>query len=294
MAPPLRRPWPATFPVLPCAGLLAFASIAGFAAVVLLPDAFQILALVPAEVAVRPWAVVTYSFVHPGPLPLLLNLAALLLVAPRLEARIGAARLLGYYGAGSAVGVVLSLAQPGAAMAGAGPAVLGLLVGFGRHCGEESLVPAVPLKGRLALAILATAVLVLGVPGLPGGLARGVVVGVLVAGLLISSRPARQKEERQVEAPNSHFNMPGVTHGDIATPWDSIDLGSLHEVNRAVVETLLARARELGPSHLAPTERELLDRMAAAHGFCRMGSATGNGDRDVGVGNGELGVTSDS
>jgi membrane associated rhomboid family serine protease len=272
MAPPLRRPWPATFPVLPCAGLLAFASVAGFAVVVLVPSALPTLALVPAELGARPWAALTYSFVHPGPLSLLANLAVLLLIAPRLEARIGGARLAGYFAGGALTGVVVSLAQPGAAMAGAGTAIFGVLVGFARHCPDEAVVPPLRLTGRWPVAALAAAVLLLGLSGLPSGVGRGAVVGVMVVGLVLAARPVRRLAERQVELPNSHFNMPGVTHDEISTPWDSIDLDSLHEVNRSVVEVLLLRARELGPTHLSPAERELLDRMTFASELARQRS----------------------
>ena len=63
----------------------------------------------------------------------------------------------------------------------------------------------------------------------------------------------------------TNYNPPGVHHEvTITTPWDVIVLNALHEANRAGVEVLLLRARELGPTHLSPADRELLDRMATA------------------------------
>ena len=98
---------------------------------------------------------------------------------------------------------------------------------------------------------------------------RGLSV-MLLGGLLVAAAVGRQ-----VEQPNSHFNPAGVHHRDIATPWDGIDLEGLHEVNRELVTTLLARARALGPGHLRPGEVELLDRMAHAAAAGRTAGARG-------------------
>ena len=99
----------------------------------------------------------------------------------------------------------------------------------------------------------------------PDGAFSIVVIGGLVAVGLVLGRSTKAKVERQVEMPNSHFNPPGLTlDGAISTPWDVIDLDSLHMVNRAVVEVLLDRARALGPTHLSRADQELLDRMATA------------------------------
>jgi hypothetical protein len=116
-----------------------------------------------------------------------------------------------------------------------------------------------------------------GLPGLSSGIGRGTVIGVLAGAFLLLSRRPKRQLERQVEPPNSHFNPPGVRHGPIATPWDAINLAALHEVNRPLVEVLLARARELGPDHLSPTERELLDRMAFATRLAAEGAGPGPG-----------------
>lgn len=129
----------------------------------------------------------------------------------------------------------------------------------------------------MVVAVLAVAVVWPGVPSLSSWIARGAVIAVLALTFLLLSRPAKRAVERRVEPPNSHFNPPGVTHGPIATPWDSIELEALHEVNRSVVEVLLARARDLGPGHLSPGDRELLDRMAFASRLASGGGGPGSG-----------------
>ncbi|MGE0442776.1 MAG: hypothetical protein AB7L66_21710 [Gemmatimonadales bacterium] len=93
---------------------------------------------------------------------------------------------------------------------------------------------------------------------------RIAVGGLALLAYLGLARSPKRRAERQVEPPNSHFNPPTVQHRDHDTPWDTIDLAALHEVNREVVARLLEQARVLGPDSLSPTERDLLQRMADA------------------------------
>jgi membrane associated rhomboid family serine protease len=262
MASSLRRPWPASFPVPLGSGLLALASVAGFWVAAGFPGALRALALVPADLAQRPWSAVSYAILDPTPYVLILNLAVLTLVGPRLEKRVGALRLLGYWAGGIGLGLAIAALRPSALMSGAGPAMFGLLVGYARHCAGEPLVPRFGGRmGQWQVAVLAAAVLLPPASEFPS-VAIPFLLGLPLLGLLLLNRPAKTNAGRRVEAPNSHFNPVGMSRGPVETPWDAIDLGSLHEVNREVVERLLDRARVLGPDHLTPGERELLDRMA--------------------------------
>ena len=264
--PPLRRTWPVTFPALPWAGLLWVATVAGFIVVTAVPGALRQLALVPGELASRPWTALSYPFVHLTPLPLLLDFAALVLLAPRLEGRAGGARMVAWFMAGTIAGALLAMLRPGEQLVGSAPAILGLLVGVARTAPVEIDGESTGTGWRWLAVVVAVVALLPQISGAPLGLVRGALIGSLVASLLVRSAAATRKMERRVEEPNSHFNPPGVQHEvKMTTPWDSIDLDALHEVNRGVIEVLLRRARELGPTHLSPGDRELLDRMASAH-----------------------------
>jgi membrane associated rhomboid family serine protease len=263
--PPFRRSWPVTLPAVHWAGLLGVAILAGLILATAYPAVFAQLALTPSELSLRPWTILTYPFAHTGLLPALLDLGALLLLAPGLERSAGGARMLAWFGAGSLAGAVLALASPAAPLCGAGPGLLGVAVGLATRGPEQAALFPLGAKGRWLAIALAVAALLPRVAAAPDGVVRAALVGGWVAAGLVLGRSRRAKPERRVELPNSHFNPPGAhSEATVSTPWDMIDLDSLHEVNRAVVEMLVHRARELGPASLSPSEQALLDRMATA------------------------------
>ena len=261
--PPLRRSWPVTLPAPQGAGLLGLALVGGFILVTALPGALDQLTLTRSEVALRPWTVLTYPFAHGGLLPLSLDLIALLLLAPGLEREVGGARLLGWFLGGTLAGAALSLLLSPGPLLGTGPALAAVAFASARGGSDPAARPGA--RAWLGI-VLAIAALLPWATTNPDGTVRVVLIAALIgAGLAMtrSRKPARI--ERRVELPNSHFNPPGVHHEvRMTTPWDVIDVDSLHEVNREGVEILLRRARELGPTHLSPADRELLDRMATA------------------------------
>ncbi|MGE0554258.1 MAG: rhomboid family intramembrane serine protease [Gemmatimonadales bacterium] len=227
-------------------------------------EAHRLLALVPAELAGRPWAAVTYSFVHSGPLHLLLDMLALLIVATRLEHRRGALVLGGWYLGGVLAGAALAAVAPAGSIVGSTMGVFGVLVGLFVSDRDSPVLRGLPGKGRWVVLALLAAGLLPGVSQASNATVRGAYLGTLLLGFIAMSWSKKRKPERRVEPPNSHFNPPGVVHRDVSTPWDEIDLEALHEVNREAVMVVLRKARELGPTHLTPSEREFLDRMTEA------------------------------
>lgn len=74
---------------------------------------------------------------------------------------------------------------------------------------------------------------------------------------------ARTRERRRVvEQPNSHYTSPVVRNGESRHRWQSIDLDSIHEVNRGEVKRLLARVEASGVDSLREGERVFLDQFA--------------------------------
>ncbi|MFN0178932.1 MAG: rhomboid family intramembrane serine protease [Gemmatimonadales bacterium] len=263
--PPLRRSWPVALPAVQWAGLLGLAALAGFIMVSALPGALGQLAFDPSELTLRPWTALSYPFVHTGLLPLSLDLAALLLLAPGLERGVGGARLLGWFTVGTLAGAALALLLQSGPLVGSGPALVGMAVGLAWRGPEQVALSPLGLKGRWLGTALAVAALLPPVTPSLDGPVRVALIGALVAAALGMGRTKPPMVERRVELPNSHFSPPGVHHEvTMKTPWDVIDLDALHEVNRGGVEALLVRARELGPTYLSAADRELLDRMATA------------------------------
>ena len=278
MGTPLRRSWPVALPAVPGAGLLVLATVIGFIVVTAVPAAGGRLALTLSELTSRPWTALSYPFVQTGPLPLVLNLAALVLLAAGLERGAGGLRLLVWFGAGTLAGTALALLQPAAPLVGSGPALLGLTMGLASERVDEAATP-LGTRGRWLGTALAVAALLPGVAPSPDGTIRGALIAGLLATLVMGRSKKSPVIERRIEFPNSHYNPPGVHHEvRLTTPWDVIDVPALHEANRAGVELLLQRARELGPTHLSPAGRELLDRMATAARLTaeRAGAAPGD------------------
>ena len=274
MGTPLRRSWPVTLPAVPGAGLLVLATVIGFIVVTAVPAAGGRLALTLSELTARPWTALSYPFVQAGPLPLVLNLAALVLLAAGLERGAGGLRLLVWFGAGTLAGTALALLQPAAPMLGSGPALIGVALGLASERVDDAA------RGRWLGTALAVGALLPGVTPSPDGTIRGALIGGLLATLVMGRSKQPPVVERRIELPNSHYNPPGVHHEvQLTTPWDVIDVTALHEANRAGVELLLQRARELGPTHLSPADRELLDRMATAARLTAERAGAGRGDR---------------
>ncbi len=278
MGTPLRRSWPVTLPAVPGAGLLVLATVIGFIVVTAVPATGDRLALTLSDLTARPWTALSYPFVQTGPLPLVLNLAALALLATGLERGSGGLRLLVWFGAGTLAGTALALLQPAAPLVGSGPALLGVALGLASERVDAAVSP-LGTRGRWLGTALAVAALLPGVTPYPDSTIRGALIAGLLATLVMGRSKKSPAVERRIELPNSHYNPPGVHHEvQLTTPWDVIDLDALHEANREGVEVLLHRARELGPTHLSPSERELLDRMATAARLTaeRAGAAPGS------------------
>lgn len=85
-----------------------------------------------------------------------------------------------------------------------------------------------------------------------------------VALLMARVRAARRRKRgkgRIVEKPNSHYTSQLVQDTQTRHRWHEIALERVHEVNRAEVVRLLARADATGVEALRPSEREFMDQM---------------------------------
>src|SRR5262245_61406430 len=66
------------------------------------------LQFVPAYILLRPWTIVTYMYLHGGPVHILLNMLMLYFFGPRVEHRIGPSRFLILYTWSGIAGALLS------------------------------------------------------------------------------------------------------------------------------------------------------------------------------------------
>jgi membrane associated rhomboid family serine protease len=246
---------------------LLIANVAVFFGTTLLlpPSVVDQFVLIPGLIAVRPWTLVTYQFLHAGVMHLLFNMLGLYFFGPRLEARIGSRHFLLLYLASGAVGAMLSILTPAARIVGASGAVFGVLLGFARYWPRERIYiyALIPVEARVLVVFLAALSLWSGFTG-GDGIAHFAHLGGFVGGwiylkVLERNSPAR-KFKRQVEAAMVGGVRPSAR--DLER-WAGVDSGTLHPINRAEYERVLQKAREFGVPSLTVQERAFMERFVA-------------------------------
>jgi len=219
------------------------------------------------EMPFRPWTLFTYMFLHAGMMHLIFNMIGLFFFGPRLEARLGAKGFLGLYFmsglGGAAFTFVFSFGSP---VVGASAAVYGIIIGFAMYWPRELIYiyGVLPVQARWLAAFVVAISLYSGITGSDGGTAHFAHLGGLAVGagfLRLRDRrlgKGRREFKRKIQRTPS---MEGSEH-DARRRWASIDLTSIHDLNRNEVEELLARIDRQGIRALSPEERQFLDRMS--------------------------------
>lgn len=188
---PLIRfhPVPPLTPALVGVNLLVFAlaSVAGWPLV-------AALALWPAGTGgLEPWQPFTYAFVHTEFAHLAFNMLGLWTFGIPLERLWGARRLAVLYVvsllAAAATQLLVSAALGNdAPTIGASGGLFGLLIGFAAAYPHERivpLIPPIPMRPRVAVALYGLVELVLGVTGTESGVAHFAHLGGLLGGALV-------------------------------------------------------------------------------------------------------------
>lgn len=141
-----------------------------------------------------PWQLVTYGFLHAGPLHLFFNGFGLYMFGPDVERVLGARRFLAYYfvsvaTAGVAQLVTSALAGgPGYPTIGASGGVFGVLLAFGMYFPQRVILlifPPVPLPARVFVVLYAGIELYLGVTQTQHGVAHFAHFGGMLGGFLL-------------------------------------------------------------------------------------------------------------
>lgn len=150
------------------------------------------LALWPPGPRFMPWQVLTYAFVHAGLPHLLFNMFGVYMFGSDLERVWGSRRYLLYYltcalsAAATQMGVA-SLTGAHYPTVGASGALFGLLLAYAMVFPRRTiipLIPPVPMRAPVFVAIYGTLELVLGVTGTQAGVAHFAHLGGLAGGFL--------------------------------------------------------------------------------------------------------------
>lgn len=151
------------------------------------------LALWPLGNGFMPWQMLTYAFAHGSVQHLLFNMLGVYMFGADLERVWGERRYLTYYlGCAFAAAVtqllVASFAGAYGPTIGASGAVFGLLLGYARLFPRRMimpLIPPIPMRAPVFVALYGVLELVLGVTGTQAGVAHFAHLGGLLGGFLM-------------------------------------------------------------------------------------------------------------
>ncbi len=239
---------------------------------------YDLLALFPAAVVgldqvfipgmpFRPWGLFTYMFLHANLAHVFWNMVMLFFFGSRVESRLGARGFLALYFLSGVGGAVFTFTFSfNSFVVGASAAVYGVVIGFAMFWSRETIriFGVLPVQARWLAVLLVAVSLFSGVSGSDGGTAHFAHLGGLAVGAgYLRWRDRRLGKDRRDFSRKVHHSpsMDG-SNRDARSRWASIDLGSIHSLNRNEVEELLARVDRNGVSTLSLEERQFLDRMS--------------------------------
>ncbi len=237
---------------------LVFANIAVYLLQMSIPGITRAFALVPALLLVRPWTIITYMFAHStfGLTHILFNMFALYIFGPRVEMRLGEKHFIRMYLIAGVTGGLLSLFfTPFASIVGASGAVFGVQLAFAMYYPRERIYiwGVIPVEARL-LVILMTAMTLYGGFKGGGGVAHFAHLGGYIGAFLYLRWAEKRSPSKQWEAKLAGPPPSKVPLGD----WRSLDLASVHEVNRDEVQRILRKIEQQGEGSLSAQERVFL------------------------------------
>ncbi len=215
----------------------------------------------------RPWTLFTYMFLHANLGHVFWNMVLLFFFGPRVESRLGARGFLGlYFLSGLGGAAFSSVFSSGSPVVGASAAVYGVVIGFALFWPREKILifGVLPVGARWLAVLFVAMSLFSGVSGSDDGTAHFAHLGGLAvgAGYLFWRDRRLGKDRRDFKHKVHHSPSMDGSNSDARGRWASIDLGSIHSLNRNEVEELLARVDRNGVTTLSLEERQFLDRMS--------------------------------
>jgi membrane associated rhomboid family serine protease len=151
------------------------------------------LALWPLGDGFMPWQMLTYAFVHASVQHIFFNMFGLYMFGADVERVWGERRFLAYYLACALAAaltqlVIASFGVAAGPTVGASGAIFGVLLAYARlfpHRMIMPLIPPIPMRAPVFVALYGVLELVLGVSGAQGGVAHFAHLGGLLGGFLL-------------------------------------------------------------------------------------------------------------
>lgn len=181
-------------PLPPVTKTLILICVGIFCLGLLIPPQYEaIAALWPLSTGLfRPWQVVTYAFLHGSAFHLLFNMLGLWMFGSELENLWGPKRYLQFLAASALAAAAVQLGWTAligsnAPTVGASGALYGLLLAFGMLFPNRTiqlLIPPIPMKAKVYVAIFGGLELLMGLGG-PSGVAHFAHLGGMLGGFLM-------------------------------------------------------------------------------------------------------------
>ena len=239
---------------------LLFANIGVFFLQQTLDVVSYALVFVPQLVLIRPWTLVTYMFLHAGPMHLIFNMLGLYFFGPRVEERLGSRSFMFLYFISGISGALLSLImQQTSPIVGASGGIFGIMLAFAWFWPDTPIYiwGVLPIPARMLVIITTVLTLWSGLGGAGGNIAHFAHLGGYLGAWLYLKWLQRKRTEFKKRA------TAAAPVRELAfTKRPTVDLQKVHEVNREEVNRILDKISAHGMSALTPQERVFLSNFA--------------------------------
>jgi membrane associated rhomboid family serine protease len=209
------------------------------------------------DLAIKPWSLISYAFLHHGVLHIFFNMLVLFIFGPRVEMQLGSKSFLVLYLVSTVSGALLSYVTPYATIVGASGATFGIMYAFAKYWPKAQiyLFGFVPIEARIA--VIAMVVLDLS-GGIRGG---GIIAHFAHLGGFIGAYAYLRLLD--IRAPKPRFQVAKIkvqrASRDDLDRWAKIRREQMHEVNREEFDRIMEKIDKEGVGSVTPQERLFLD-----------------------------------
>jgi membrane associated rhomboid family serine protease len=221
-----------------------------------MPGVTDALMFVPVYALARPWTIITYMFLHGPIMHILFNMLGLYFFGPRVEQRLGSSRFLWLYFLSGIAGALLHMwLAPQSPIIGASAAIYGVVLAFARFWPTDKIYiyGVLPLEARWLVIITILYAIYSGMNGSQAGAADFAHLGGYVGAYLY----LKWLEETQGTKRFKQLAVSPLPDRQL-TNWKSVDMQSVHSLNRDEVNRILDKINASGLASLSPQEKQFL------------------------------------
>lgn len=214
-----------------------------------------------------PWTIITYMWIHGGPLHIFFNMFMLWQFGTPVEGRMGSRWFIAFYlfSGISAAGLHWMLENPAIPIIGASGAVSGVMLAFARYWPEArlALLGVIPMRARTMVAVFVFASIFLARSPIAGNIAHFAHLGGLAGGYIFMRLMEHFSGAARFKRKVYQKVQPSV-RGDqeLVDKARRANREAMHEINRSEFDRVMAKVEVEGVRSLTLEERAFLDRVS--------------------------------